>query len=327
MRVKNKGGVTPRDRRIDRRKVAVAAAVAMLFFATNARANTVEFHIVPSLSSLGFVERITDAKAGTFVFHRSGTTFTAGDPALAKGKALNAGTHGYLASSTNAWGVLYANINTGSSIQFLPGGSINYLPNTDNQGFGPGRLLPFRDGNGNLIAPPGGNPFHHFAQFGFEISHQFAGPGFGFANIFDLRHQFGTVATGSIDGGPALPFAGGTSYVASNPTINGLMAYDGWEDVYGPVVDQIELNQAGPSSTPFPSPFAGNVATWDGSTTLTIPVNFHLNFVDGGLTYDIDTFGVIVAVKAPEPSSMLLLGFGVVGLLSYAWRSRKRRAA
>jgi hypothetical protein len=34
--------------------------------------------------------------------------------------------------------------------------------------------------------------------------------------------------------------------------------------------------------------------------------------------------GVIVAnPKVPEPSSMVLLGFGVVGLLTYAWRKRR----
>jgi hypothetical protein len=30
--------------------------------------------------------------------------------------------------------------------------------------------------------------------------------------------------------------------------------------------------------------------------------------------------------KVPEPTSLMLFGFGVVGLLSYAWRARKRRA-
>jgi len=330
----NKGGVTPCDRRLDRRKVAIAAAAAVLLFATSAQALVTELQVVTASSSLGFVERITSGSA-TFVFHRPGTGFVSGDPLLAPGLALGP-AYSYLASSTTAWGVAYADVPTVAQIgdfvtpiQMLAGSRINYNNGTDNEGFGPGVYLPFRNSQNVLQVPPGGIPTQ--SQFGMVISERTAGPGFGFARIFDLYHDFGSVdltgGAGLTNGGPALVSAGGTNYVAAPSGIYGqaLMAQDGWEDVFGPVVDQIELETAGPSSSPFPSPFVGNTATWDG-TFLTIPMNFHLNFVSDGLTYDIDTFGQLVLQSVPEPSTLLMTGFGVVGLLSYAWRTRKRRA-
>jgi hypothetical protein len=324
-------GVSPCDRRIGRRKVAIAALAAVLLFATNARGNQVLFDIRPDLSELGFVERITAAGVGTFVFHRWGSAFTAGDPALNPGVALTPAYGAALGSFTAAWGNFKVDVNTGASLQFTTDGLVNYFNNTQNIGFGPGVFPPFRDGGNNVVAPPGGIP--HASQFGFQISHQFAGPGFGAANVFHLEHNFGNATTGAVDGGPIVTWSAGTTY-AGYTGVNSLMAMDGWEDVYGPTVDSIYLPQAGPSSTPFPSPFAGNPITWDPADptagplgTLTIPVTFHLNFTDDDLVYDIDTFGQIVATpRVPEPSTILLLGFGVVGLLSAAWRARKKRA-
>jgi hypothetical protein len=322
----NKGGVSPCDRRIDRRKVAMAACAAVLLFATRARADIITFDVDESLSSLGFVERIT-AGADTFVFHKVGTTFTASDPGLTPGIALT-GAYSYLASSTTGSGIFDADVFTGTSIKFSPVGAVNYFTNTYSYGLGPGVYYPFYAPNSTtLVAPPGGVDPGQKSQFGFEISHKDFGAGFGFARVHQLRQQFGNAGTGAVDGGPIIGYSAGTTY-AGYTGVNALMAsLGGIEDVYGIVVDTIDLTQAGPSSTPFPSPFAGNPITWDG-VTLTIPVNFHLNFTDDdGLIYDIDTFGAIVAHPyVPEPSTMLLLGCGVAGLLSYAWRARKRRA-
>ncbi|MGD9721305.1 MAG: PEP-CTERM sorting domain-containing protein [Pirellulales bacterium] len=307
MRVKNKGGVAPRDRRVDRGKVAIAAFAALLF-ATTAQAGVIEFVIDSSQSSLGFVERV---ESGGITFEISDIVSSYGEP-----DPSNVAT---------AWGRVYADVSTGTSIQFLSGSRINY--------FNAFPYLPYRNGLGNVQAPPGGNPA--MAQIGLEQKIDFdnagpdpAVPGFGYANIFNLWHDFGTAATGATDGGPLVPFAGGTSYVPTSPLLNALMAQDGWQDLFGAVVDQIYLPEAGPGDTPFPSPFAGNNITWDG-VTLTIPVNFTLTFPDDADVYHITTFGQIVAhpQTVPEPSTMLMLGCGVVGLLSYAWRARKRQAA
>jgi hypothetical protein len=52
MRMSTKGGATPRDRRLDRGKVAIAALAALFLFATNAQANVVEFKVRQDLSTL-----------------------------------------------------------------------------------------------------------------------------------------------------------------------------------------------------------------------------------------------------------------------------------
>ena len=51
MRMSTKGGATPRDRRLDRGKVAIAAIAALFLFATNAQANVVEFKVRQDLST------------------------------------------------------------------------------------------------------------------------------------------------------------------------------------------------------------------------------------------------------------------------------------
>lgn len=84
---------------------------------------------------------------------------------------------------------------------------------------------------------------------------------------------------------------------------------------------------------PFPLPLGtlgAAIGTWDG-VTLTIAVNsvvtFALTSGSTSVPVTVTNVGVIVAtVRVPEPSSMVLCGFGIVGLLSYAVRARKQRA-
>jgi hypothetical protein len=78
---------------------------------------------------------------------------------------------------------------------------------------------------------------------------------------------------------------------------------------------------------------APNTGTFDNATltltlpvtsSLPLPVNIDTDPVIEVIIYALTT-GVIVATpKVPEPSTLMLLGFGVVGLLTCAWRSRKR---
>jgi hypothetical protein len=70
------------------------------------------------------------------------------------------------------------------------------------------------------------------------------------------------------------------------------------------------------------------VATLVGDV-LTIPIFSKIVVpLGGGLFLTSTDTGVIVATpKVPEPSTMVLLGFGVVGLMTCAWRARRRKSA
>ena len=63
--------------------------------------------------------------------------------------------------------------------------------------------------------------------------------------------------------------------------------------------------------------------TWDGAV-ITIPLNNRITFIDDdGILHDIRTFGQIYSF-VPEPSSLVLMGCGVIGVVGYVIR-RKRR--
>lgn len=73
-----------------------------------------------------------------------------------------------------------------------------------------------------------------------------------------------------------------------------------------------------------------DIGTWDG-VTLTIPVHSSYSFVVtndfGGISQFVDVEGqLVMELVIPEPGTMTMAGFGVVGLLSYAVRARKRKA-
>jgi hypothetical protein len=99
--------------------------------------------------------------------------------------------------------------------------------------------------------------------------------------------------------------------------------------------DARNVTLAGNGGNPTYAPGNG-VATWDG-VTLTINVSGTVKYtIDDGntptvFTDDIDDTRVLAGTLVyhpfvPEPSSVLLLGCGAVGLLGYGWRARKRRA-
>lgn len=326
MRIRNKGGSTPCDRRLDRRKVAMAAAAAVLFFATTARAGFIELAIVPgSPTGVGGSQLSLTVKAADPALPGGPATFgkvTTYPTADADGSSING----------QAWGRVYMNYTPGVSLAMDPSSRINF--------FDVSLYLPGRDGGGNLVtslAPASAQ----LGQFGQEITHPFAGL-LGYGRIFDMWQTFGTLDAGTgmttPNGGTPLTNVGGNNYAAipgpdpdgggpSGAQVQATLAMAGWNDIVsGILVDQVQLNELAPGDTPFPTPYAGNVATFDG-VTLTIPMVSSFSFVDGTTTYTITTSGQIVAVIVPEPSTMVLLGFSVVGLLSYAWRARNRKAA
>ncbi len=311
MRVNNKVGITPRDRRLDRRKVATAAAIAaVLLFATQARAGLVNLKVRTDLSALT-VEI---------------TAFDIADPAtVIKVKDISA--------ASNYGNPLLSNTNTSASgwiqMDLIPQVAITFQSGVSRINYGNEfTYFPFRDAFDNIASPPLGIP--KGAQIGFEEFLSFDGgatfgEGFGFGNIYGLYQDFGTASTGAFDNGSTLGYFGAP--LGSGPYIGAdvaLLALGGQFDLFGAFSADTSLDDAGPGGIPFPVVFAGNPVTYD-QTFLTIPVTFSLNFIDDGIDWTIDTSGVIVAEKVPEPSSIIMLGIGVLGLVGCFVRARKRR--
>ncbi len=314
MRVNNKGGFTPRDRRLDRRKVATAAAIAaVLLFATQARAALVNFVVDTAASSISVdLIQVFEVAAPTqqvrLVDVSGAASYGEPDPSN---------------ENTSASGWIVADIIPGAAITFQSGVSrINYANQFD--------YRPFQDVNGNWQSAGGGIPVP--SQMGFEEQLSFdsggtwPATGQGYGKIWDMYTDFGTPSTGTVDGGSTLGYFG--LPLGSGPYIGAdvaLMAMDGFLQVIGSFNADAELATAGPLDTPFAVVFAGNSVTYDG-TTLSIPLNFSINFIDDGQDWTVVTSGLIVATKhVPEPSSIIMLGIGVLGLAGCFVRARKRR--
>jgi len=127
---------------------------------------------------------------------------------------------------------------------------------------------------------------------------------------------------------PANPLSGlGSAFTAGSPmtptTTSAIQAAYHYGYTYA---TQVLNGTAGPAPPPLPE-YSG-IGTYNPITQiLTIPFDAILN-VPGGINGWTEYFvlqGNLVLTPAPEPSTVTLLGFGVVGLLSYAWRARNRR--
>jgi hypothetical protein len=327
MRMSTKGGATPRDRRLDRGKVAIAA-IAALLFAANAQANVVEFTLVQGLSYLkNTTTLVGPALGGAKV----------GSPQFGPSGVLGLGS-----DITSYYGKMSVDIQD-TTIQLLPGAYISaaggiggsgdpLLLAAPGVGGVPGLFLP-RDPviTDPSTANPGVQPN---SNYGLSV------PDIGLvATLYNIRLDNGFIQNPS--DGPSSPSTPMTLAGANFNLAGQAMSFaDGRQafitalgngtDQLGPDAGDILAGRTGSPFIFFGSA-GSDIGTWDEFTnTLTLPVHSSFSFVVtndfGGISQFTEIEGQLVFTVVPEPGTMTLAGLGVFGLLSYAMRARKRKA-
>jgi hypothetical protein len=300
MRMSTTGGATPRDRRFDRRKVAIAASCAALFLiATSARANVVEFKVDQDLSSLNYGVKLVG-------------------PALGGAKSsvpqqTNVDAYGDNSDTTHYFGSMYVDIQD-TTIQLLPGAYISAVAT--------GSYVPFDPVDHDpSSATPGVTPNANYGVAVAAIGLQ--------AVLYNLRIDNGWAGNSSNPAGnPSTPMAlSGGNFNLSGQAISTVAGRQAFISALGN-----DTNDVVGDPLIFFGSAASDIGTWDDTTnTLTIPVHSTYSFVVtndfGGISEFVNVSGQLVLHAAPEPSTMVMAAFGIAGLLSYGWRASKRRMA
>ena len=300
MRMSTTGGATPRNRRLDRGRVAIAAIAALFLFAANAQANVVEFEIKPgsteqNLSYLTYTTKLVGPALGgskTSIPQKNGQ-----------------GVYGEASNKTHYFGSMYVDIQD-TTIQMLSGATFNAMPT--------GSYVPAdpQPGDSDYVssATPGTTPNGNYGLAVTAIGLQ--------AVIYNLVLDFGWQGNDDNPGGnPSTPM----TLAGENFNLAGqAMEFKAANQAFISALGNDSITYSDPSETEkFPFIFFGtansDIGTWDG-TTLTIPVHSSYSFVVtndfGGITQFVDVTGQLVLVpKVPEPATVTMFGLGIVGLL------------
>lgn len=299
----NTSGAASRTRCINRSLLALATLAAFSLIAPTAQAAVATFQIDNALSTLTLKSELDLSQSPTA-------------PQILYSKAqtgVSTSPGGNTAGDTSHYiGTINADLNPGT-IELL--GTSSIVANSI------GTYAPFDPETSDPLSPPNSGVQTN-ANYGIrlaalisEVAQQhgvqmsFGAPAFAIptspmplvAGSFNLTGQ----AMGMTAGRQAFTSAFGndTSDITGFPTL------------FSTFTNVAQGGQAGP-----------DIGTFDGFT-LTIPVHSKvvtLTFNDLGFPATVSTIyvGQIVAHLVPEPSSVVMLGFGVVGMLAYGLRAR-----
>jgi hypothetical protein len=321
MRMMKKGGYTPSDRRLDRRKVVLAATAVLLFSTASARAaaNVVDFVVNQTLSSLTVTsEQLLNALSPAYP----------NDTTVPQDGGLGIGT------MTNYYGHLYIDVQPGS-LQLKTGSSLSATQN--------GNWYPSEDNAGKVTLASTG-----VKQAGdYGLSYAFTGAKERLDGIrFDAHASSPVMPLSGINfnlGASNLRFTGGVSDMFNGPVLGLVPPFANFTKaslvtapnalagtplllLQGYVPPGVLPASLGSIAATGIAPW-GSSGTWDGTTLI---LNIHAKELITAQSYHgIPTLlsfdGQIVYSATPEPSTFTLFGFGVAGLLGYAWRARNRR--